>query len=144
MTIICYRDGVMASDSQLSDCGVYVGDVKKIARASDGTLAGCSGDRSNAYRFLQWVDAGMPDEFEVKPGNSGLVALLVKPDLTVWRAVDSGGFFPVDAKFHAEGVGRHTAMGAMAAGATAEEAVAIAIQFEDGCGGAIQIERLSR
>lgn len=65
MTVIVFRDGVMASDS-----GAFSGDrvwpwLRKIARGPDGVLFGVTGSAAVAGGFLDWVDGGyqgsMPD-----------------------------------------------------------------------------------
>lgn len=46
--------------------------------------------------------------------------------------------FDIKADFYAEGIGRELAMGALAMGATAEEAARVAIKYSTGCGGKVQ------
>lgn len=48
----------------------------------------------------------------------------------------------LDAPFYVEGGAGAILIGTMAAGATPEEAVGIAIQYDMGCGGPVQVERL--
>jgi ATP-dependent HslUV protease subunit HslV len=58
MTVIAYRDGVMAADSG-SFAGISTfAYARKVARGPDGTLYGVVGRMSEGSAFLAWVDAG--------------------------------------------------------------------------------------
>jgi 20S proteasome alpha/beta subunit len=65
-------------------------------------------------------------------------ALVVTADGKVWSMNCSGTLALVYGPYFAEGSGAKYAMGAMAAGATAAEAVAIAIRYDAYSGGEIQ------
>lgn len=73
---------------------------------------------------------------DAEPGYFG--ALIIKPDGTVLRMDSAGRFSRMKADFYADGSGHAVARGAMAAGATAERAVQIAIDLDSACGGPIQ------
>ena len=142
MTVIAYRDGVMAADTMITDNGRVVGSIQKIARSPCGAIGAASGRGGAGQRFAAWMQAGMPGEFDPKCTEDGFFGALIM-DAAGMRAMDrTGTILPFTAPFAAEGRGREVAIGAMEMGATTEQAVAAAIKWEEGCGGEIQIERL--
>ena len=143
MTIIAYRDGVMASDSLIQANGVTSGMGRKITKTKQGFLVGGSGSFSNISLFLDWWE----DEAEDKPPLNMLKidtmnGIVVSKDGVL--TFDSPDMYPMEikAKFHTLGCGSEIATGAMEMGATAEEAVKIAIKYLGACGGKVQIVRL--
>lgn len=143
MTVIAYRQGIMASDSATGVGDMAIGTCRKIVRSSTGFIAGACGDAGEGSRFLEWVLEGGPDfQKHFVPHDHDFGGLFVSPDGTVRRLGLKGAPYIIEAPFHAMGIGREVAMGAMAAGATAERAVEIAIQYMDGCGGPVQMVKL--
>ena len=133
MTTIAYRDGVMAADTALIGGGVVEGAFKKIAQShgTDGpTTIGCAGSAGYFQPFVDWVrgkgEKPAPDK------DDGFDALVVRPDGSVEAYDRLMVALPIEAPFHAIGSGKELARGAMAAGATAEEAVKIACLFDTG------------
>jgi ATP-dependent protease HslVU (ClpYQ) peptidase subunit len=127
MTTITYRDGVMAADSRAySGNKVPIGEKIKLRRLDDGTLIGASTSTCGAAGWvLDWVEAGcpavaggtelLPDKFDV---------IVVRPDGSVFYGSDTPVLTgPLDAPYLAAGSGQEYALGAMAHGATAVEAV---------------------
>lgn len=141
MTTIAYRDGVMAADSKVG-CGTTVrGEIQKLYRVN-GNVIGFSGALGTGLRFLRWVEAGMPDDRPSLPHDDGFRGLLARSD-GVCLTFDSDLMAQqIDAPFHACGSGVEIALGAMAAGASAEEAVKIAAQYDVYTGGTIRVERV--
>jgi ATP-dependent protease HslVU (ClpYQ) peptidase subunit len=145
MTIIAYRDGVMAGDTQVQ-CGIGLrtSATYKIFRSNDGDyrLGGAAGLYSSINRFRIWLETGAHGDFDPKCGNDGFHALLVDASGNVFTVEDDGSAVLQIAPYHAVGIGRSVALGAMFAGADAELAAKAAIVLHTGCGGGIQIERL--
>ena len=142
MTTIAYRDDVLAGDTQVT-CGTTIdGRDQKVFRK--GTLLfgsiGCSG---LGERFVSWVRRGMIGECPtLRPGEKDDDAwglLFPGADLVLWRFQDRWARHR--APFFAYGSGAEFAMGAMAFGATAEEAVKVATRFDTGTGGEITVLR---
>lgn len=131
MTTIAYKSGVMAADS-----GNWLGNVayrtgNKLAVGPDGSLHGVTGNAAEGCTYLRWVTYGMkgaapkPEETDRKEGRSSFMALVVLPDQRV-RLWTAHGFEEHECPvYFAIGAGSEMAVGAMAAGASAEEAVAI-------------------
>lgn len=146
MTVIAYRNGVLAADSQLSD-----GDGNKIAncfkiKKVKGWLLGAAGDFAPTEAFMAKFDpqsilkkqyvpiyAGAPrdgEEFE---------SMVVSPSGRIYEVSTSGIFGPIKSYgYYAIGCGSLIAFGAMAAGADAVGAVKAAIRHSTSCGGRVQ------
>lgn len=132
MTTIAYRSGVMAADS-----GVFMNDTlefshQKVMRLSDGRLFGACGDSGFIQKVIRWLEAGSdPDHVPTLLSDGTFSALLVSPDGgTVWSIDKYLELIPAKGEYFADGSGRNIALGAMAAGASAREAVEIACRFD--------------
>lgn len=139
MTTIAYRDGVMAADSLSTSDGIAMGTVAKAIRREDGAMCGAAGSTSLIRALLAWFENGEGgDKPDLK--DNGAQALIIRPTgSTEWH--DEFGFHVISAPFFAIGSGRDVALGAMAAGASAEEAVEHAIRFDINSGGPIVVVR---
>lgn len=137
MTTIAYRDGVIAADSLISMGDVRAGSVVKIVRVPGGGLAGAAGELGGMYRFLEWAHYG-GEETTADFAGCEIDGFLVRPDGTLLVTDSLGGVSPIKAPFHAVGSGRELALGAMAAGADAVEAVKIAVRFDTRSGGPVK------
>lgn len=140
MTTIAYKDGVLAADT-LATCNGYLeGRQTKIARVGKA-LVGAVGSTPMCNRFRGWVAAGMTGEspFEGKDEGNGIV---VTPDgvIVVWSHL--GPWAVQDRPYYALGSGEQIAVGAMAAGASAEEAVRIAMRHDTISGGDVMVLRV--
>lgn len=146
MTTIAYRNGVLASDSRISN-GDWTtpGEAKKIFRLPDGGMIGLGGSAVKVAVILEWARGGqqesarptaLPDEqhgIVVRP--SGAVSFLEGP-----RCLE----YSFAAPFYAIGSGRIPALAAMLAGATAKRAIVIAAELEPCTGGAVRFLRLKK
>lgn len=165
MTAIAYKDGVMAADSLCCGGDMRRGEVRKIARSPKGTIGAAAGKAGKTAEFRRWVESGRIDEWiasgcwinagEIAYGPDGFADKLpIDEELNSFGAIivtvenrviclDYRGYrVELDALFYVEGSAEQILMGAMAAGASAEEAVEIAIRYDVGCGGKIQVERV--
>ena len=142
MTIVVYRDGVIAADSAGSRGDRLVGYFTKITKTDAGMLAGAEGEAGCIETFLKWVREGCTPDNVPDFKEDHVSGFTVNP-----RGVITGYnwmFQPyvVDWPFYGVGSGYAVAQGAMEAGATAERAVEIAIKYCDGCGGPVKTLRL--
>jgi len=143
MTVIVYRDGVMAADSQVcNNEGLITGAVTKLARREDGSLLGLAGYAGDVTGFRDWFLAGGKDAWEAADKDHGFAAIVVSPNGRVSIFDQNGRSYPVEAPFYARGAGAEIAFGALAMGARADQAVEIACRFSVWCGGEVQVERL--
>ncbi|HYE00929.1 MAG TPA: hypothetical protein VEH84_16215 [Alphaproteobacteria bacterium] len=142
MTTIAYRDGIMAADSQVTGGDVVRGTAKKIFRIND-LLVACCGGSDEAEEFRQWLRAGAAQGDRPRfRDDSRFSAMTVDADgaVNIWNKFCVPQL--ADAPFHALGSGNELALGAMAFGASAEQAVNVACSLDIYSGGPIQVEYL--
>lgn len=138
MTVIAYRDGLMAADTRIihPDSGITRGTKlfrKRIGRRDH--ILGFAGSLSGAALYLDWYGSGkpMPDALRHLPVEDYFsVLILIGKQLyegdCMCRPVE------VESKFHAIGSGAQAALGAMHRGASALEAANIACKIDPSCG----------
>lgn len=127
----------MAADSGNWFSNVLYRSALKIARGPDGSLHGVTGNAADAEQYVRWVldgmqgDAPKPEATNRDEGRSAFLALVVAPDghVRLWTAFGWEDHY--DVPFIALGSGAEMAIGAMAAGATAEQAVAIVAEHSN-------------
>ena len=138
MTVIAVKDGVMATDTRYrsgSMHGRLLPGTSKIRRLADGSVMGGAGDLHDVLLMQEWMMAGMPEprpEFIGQPEkDNSLIVVWAKTDGSIWSAdMDEKLIFrqrqtPVLAS--GEFGAAMFVEGAMAAGASAQEAVRLAI-----------------
>jgi len=139
MTTIAFKNNVIASDGQVTTNGlIETQKYTKIFKVPKGYLAFC-GDAADGLDLV--------DHYKSKDGgniclkelsiNGILISTRTKKCYKLW--VSSGGrLHEVEIEgFWAIGSGAEIALGAMAAGASAAEAVCIAIQYDAYSGGEV-------
>lgn len=140
MTTVAYRAGVLAADSQATSS--YKQKCQKIHKVGDSYFAFC-GALSTAYLFIEWLKLDQRDWLiDGKDPPKGLG----DDDFEAIELSEEGAFVwdcrltrrPVLDAFYAIGSGSDFAMGAMAMGADAKEAVRVAAKFDPYTGGAIK------
>lgn len=145
MTTIAYRDGVLAADSKAYG-GLYKGSPgakAKLHKIASGDLAGwivgiSTNNVGGDKLLLAWLEAGapLPSSDSVKPDQFTILAL--NPAGELFLANDNLSLSgPICSEFYAIGSGDDFAMGAMAMGADAAQAVGIAALFDCHTGGAV-------
>jgi ATP-dependent protease HslVU (ClpYQ) peptidase subunit len=155
MTTIAYKDGMMACDSCWTIGNIHVTSLSKITRLPSGALLGQAGDNDcrEMENFLSKVKTprGLPTRKELLDLRLEYAGLLVLPSKHIFKITcredpldykDEVGFTPISRKFAATGSGNELAIGAMAAGKTAREAVAIACEFDINTRGPVHVVRL--
>ena len=153
MTIIAFKDGILVADGLATVGNMIVGtSTRKIIRYEDGSFAAATGLHPTIERVHQHLRSG----FHYKTGDRLPVDLarVEEGDLTVFVVKPDGRqflvFFDGDVRettdcelgYRAFGQGDEFALGAMAAGASAEEAVRLVCARYAHCGGTIQVEHL--
>lgn len=137
MTIIAVKDGIMAVDSMVTVGELKCGTTQKWMLVDDffggGFVAGC-GDLSDVNNAMtQFLSGDKPDKL---PDGSVLVWMDPAGKVKIYCGES---WVEVDAHFYAEGSGMNVAIGAMAAGASAEEAAEIACEYVTTCGGEVHV-----
>lgn len=140
MTAIAYRDGILAADSLITQDGNRCGFAKKIAQGPSGLLGATAGSLGDNALFLSWVEKDC--EGDSPPFGDNFDALIVFPDRRTVYVARTGVFCEFDAPFCALGSGSAVCLGAMEAGAGAQQAVEAAVKHEIGCGGPVEVLRL--
>lgn len=139
MTTIAWKDGVLACDSQATDMGTRSRAKSKLVLTDDYAYA-VTGSLAFGLDFVRRLESGEEDP-ELKK------ATVVRMDRRTGQIVvfDPPGYpIPVEDKLFATGSGGDLALGAMAAGASAEEAVRIAIAWDADSGFGVQVVESDR
>lgn len=140
MTVIAYKDGVMAADSQWTETKTdIVRPLPKLQRLTGGALYGGAGDGDDRSLLELLQDVTRPDQFptreKLREFDYDCCALVVLPLHGQWcveTGKEGGGVEPMPAVC-AIGSGAPVALGAMAAGADALRAVSITCALHAGC-----------
>ena len=154
MTIIAYKDGVLAAaslwvlESSLGRAIRFEGDPKpkiypvvkrrwvKHELVENKALFGVAGDMESCAFAEDCILSAGP--MEQDPEITGFESFLIEEELgsVYFNSSSPLNFDWKDPEFFmALGIGKHTALGAMAYGASAKEAVDIACRFHTSCGG---------
>jgi ATP-dependent HslUV protease subunit HslV len=138
MTVIAYRDGLLAADSLVTAGHVVTGRIQKLWRFDDGRLLGGAGVAGDMRSFVAWALAGCKGHWECQDKENGFSALVVGAQGEVVMYDAEGRDYLLEAEFIARGAGAELAIGAMAMGARADQAVEVACRYSVWCGGPVQ------
>lgn len=138
MTIITLRDGYMCSDSLITQGDLKLGEVRKIFDLGD-YVVGIAGTYQHAMAFVGWFSEGRPEKRPDFDGEKPNFDALVYDRVRNCTLYYSDGFLGdlIVSDCYAIGSGTDLAIGAMEAGATAQEAVRLTIKRSSNCGGKI-------
>lgn len=140
MTTMAFREGIMAADSAAFADDTYGGQTTKIFRTADGSLVALAGSLIYAARVEAWLKGVTSKKPDYGVDVSGI---LVRQDGTIWVINGDGDLAPINAPYLASGSGRVAALGALAAGASAQKAVEIACGLDAYTRGPVQVEHLN-
>ena len=142
MTVIVYKDGVLAGDRMCcTPSDVIAGYRTKIFQHGN-ILAGSAGSSHDAIEFQKWVCEDYPDGPKPEIHDDHFEALIIDNG-KIFRCNNKLRLVALDGECDAIGGGDEVAIGAMAMGASAQRAAEIACQFILGCGGGIDVLRLA-
>ena len=145
MTVIAYKAGTMACDALWAAEGVIETISNKIIRLKSGALLGEAGgcDTRHMQAVLNNVKAvgGLPSLQELQAIRYEYCGLLVLPDKTIVKIYttddiskpNDAGLYILQRPYAAIGVGAEIALGAMAMGATARQAVIATCEHRTDC-----------
>ena len=149
MTIIAFKDGVMAADGWVMTGSMALPVAfPKITPLPDGSIVGAAGYACDCYAAMEWMRRGMvaPEPALLgKPDDDREVDLLwAKPDGSLWRnSIGCAGWYPVPSVY---AIGNPDAAiiatTAMYIGQSAEQAVRTTAQLCCSIGGPVQVETL--
>lgn len=149
MTVIAYRDGVLAADTAFYINGVVVGMGPKVFEHAGWLFGSCgvSGWNPDVRRVIDHLDdsgRGHPSDFTWPTFPVDWSCLLVSPEGEVSDIGDgTSRWEPFRTEFLAIGAGAEIATGAMDQGASAEEACLAAVRRSSRCGGVVTALRLA-
>lgn len=134
MTTIAYRDGVLASDSGVYDGAhdLMEGITPKVYQWPDVKghwLFGAAGDADMRELIAILQATGLQTtKDEIATLDTEVDGILISPQGEIWRVYydpenEESHIYPLNADFFAVGSGAQIAIGAMAAGKGAEEAI---------------------
>jgi len=148
MSTIAYKDGVIACDEQVTNGCEYQHGIYKIGRTKK-YLFGFAGRLGAIWPLFDWLlevegnkEAPDPTYFYRFGHELGLdlddgYAIIANKDGDLWSLNPNGFVTPQPRKYDAISSGGAYAVGAIAHGATAEQAVQAAILCDTGSGGRI-------
>ena len=153
MTIITIKNSVIAADGAVF-CQHMIDavNVRKISRSSDGALGACAGPSGVCLYFRNLFLNSI--EHQRVPGNvfvadlksvlgdEGFQAIWLEPTGEIRRMLGNGLVSGCGETMAAVGSSEEFAIGAMRAGASAEEAVRLCIEFTVYAAGEVQVEHL--
>lgn len=138
MTVIAYRDGVLAADSLVSEpSGNITGKMDKIGRTGELRWGRC-GDTGGSEKLFDWFFGGRAGE-QPKPPDGGTLIVIYDQDGEIRIFTGGVDWAAPQADFHAWGSGADHARGAMKMGASAVQAVEAACELEVWCGPPIKV-----
>jgi|TARA_Y100000296_G_C5170602_1_gene257085 ATP-dependent HslUV protease subunit HslV len=140
MTTVAFKNGFIAADTQAADHSGLISHTSKLFRLSDSCVAGMAGCSRHAIRFIERLKEGKAGDDKIPDGD--FLVLVVTPQSIVVYYEDELFDDYTPEKMWAIGSGRLIAMGAMAAGATAQDAVRIASKWDEGTGGDVEVMRV--
>ncbi len=140
MTVIAYRDGILATDSGAWYGDAFLGYGDKIAILPDASLLATSGTWSDGAIAREWFSGNQLGERPRMEDSFG--GLLVRPGGLVLQLGSKLVPFEIRGPFHADGSGHEIALGAMHMGATAIQAVEAACEWGARCRGPVQWHRV--
>lgn len=143
MTVIAYRDGVMAGDGRVTDKAFIIrDDDRKVFKLKDGSLLGVAGDTVGCTIIKSMLEATIKEKKKSLPNIpvKNAEALLVDPKGDIWWF--NRGWEKQPDPYAASGSGWQVAMTAMDFGADAVTAAKAACRRTITCGGKITVVKL--
>lgn len=136
MTTIAYKAGVIAADSRCTEGNhIIPGKMRKLHELPDGSIYTFTGSVAHGMAML---DALLNGTKQPTWELGDTLAVRVMPTGRVLIYEGEGVWFEQTSKIAAWGSGAEFAYGAMEAGATAAEAVRIAIKHDSASGGPVR------
>ena len=132
----------MAADTAEWRGDVIAGHVQKIHRFSDGTLFAAEGDSEYVEGYIKWRTEGGEEPPRADEADAFFGIAVDREGIVYWVPRSYKMLIAGHAPYYAGGAAAEFLYGALAAGATAEEAVRLAIEHCAFAAGTVQVERL--
>jgi 20S proteasome alpha/beta subunit len=141
MTVIAWDGKKLAADKQ-STAGGLKSKVTKLWRVG-AAIVGGSGDTVRCEEIVAWLrNGGDPASFPKPRSDMEAKILMITPDGKICLFEESPYPMTIEDGFTAIGSGRDFATAAMYLGCDAAQAVAVACQFDAGCGMGVDVLEL--
>lgn len=140
MTTVAYRDGVLASDTMATTGEFVIAVVSKLAERDGWLLAG-SGDHALIQKFFRVFN---PNEFDSISFLGDASGIAISPNGNVFTFESGSWYQEKPADFYVWGGGFAVALGALHAGASAEEAIRIVSIVHTKTGGDIETLEIAK
>jgi len=135
MTTIAWDGKTLAADTLITSNGMRVGHARKIGKRGR-VLFAASGCLEFAQPFLAWCGNGFPGPPPpMKQDDNEAAGLVIFEDRII--TFSHTGADTIRAPFYAQGSGSPMALGALHAGASAEDAIKADIALDTASGGEI-------
>lgn len=139
MSVIAWDGKYLAADKQ-STCGNVRGVTTKIRRLDNGDIVGWTGKLEHGLLLSEWYANGARrDEWPEFQSEEDWCRLIVSNPAGVFEYEQKPVAQRVEDSFMAWGDGRSIALGALAMGASAAQAVEIANRFSIYCGCGVDV-----
>jgi ATP-dependent protease HslVU (ClpYQ) peptidase subunit len=141
VTVVAWDGKTLAADRQATRASM-VRAVRKVFRLRGGELVGICGLEAAGRELIRWYEEGQdPAKYPPMQNTSDWARLIVIRSKEILEFEQRPVPLRVREGFFAWGSGSDFAMGAMATGASAVEAVRIASRFSADCGLGIDVVR---
>ena len=130
MTTVCYRDGILAADSTVQDGNMIVGSAKKFRVLKDGSVVASVGSLAHEASFFAWAENGFPADAKPKLTDNFEGVHVALDGKATWYSDDLEPYQFDEGGYWAIGSGFKTALGALAVGATAQDACKAACKHD--------------
>ena len=138
MTTVTYKAGIIACDNQALENDIAIKCSVKAVQ-NDTHVFCLAGTLTTGLNYLAWLQDAGPDSDVPPPKQKGTdVVQFCKKTGKVGQWYGNI-YLPIEDRIAAWGSGAHLALGAMAAGASAEEAIKIASKWDPYSGLGVQV-----
>jgi hypothetical protein len=142
MSIVVFDSTTLVTDSMTVEANILKQHSKKLYTLDSSTCASFVGNYEHGLVLIAWFTLGEKEsrwpDFQEDAETTLIIAQKTKKRLKCWFYDYTPTRQYIQTKFHAWGSGMPFAMGALAMGATAEQAAKIAIKYSPYCGGKVQ------
>lgn len=152
MTTIAYRNGILAADTMVSYGSFrngYVNKIRVLDMLRDGRtekiMIAMSGTIWTLQPMIEWIENGAEQDdipHRLLSHSNDFSCVMVTGDGQLYE-FNEGYFIECGVQYHAIGSGAQFALGAMAVGVGAPEAVKAAMEHDKASGGEITVMAVS-
>jgi hypothetical protein len=141
VTTVVYRDGVLAADRRYTEKDFICPELgTKVWKNKHGWAFAGAGQTADLFRAAEWAhsELGSTKQRKTNPPSGDMAMIIVSPKRELF-CLERGQMYPLapNTPFLVAGTGAQAALGALYHGATAIEAVEIAMKIDFNSGGGV-------